>query len=79
MALRWSPEVAMTRKEIDYFLGSRLIARLATNDPSSYPSSYPRVTPVWYYWNGQFCLYRPWEEAGVHKEPAARPEVFSRC
>lgn len=52
MALRWHPRVAMPKEKIDYFLGGRLLARLATVSKDGYP----HVTPVWYYWDGN-CIF----------------------
>jgi nitroimidazol reductase NimA-like FMN-containing flavoprotein (pyridoxamine 5'-phosphate oxidase superfamily) len=53
MALRWNPEVNMSKEEIDYFLDGRLIARLSTigND------GFPNVAPVWYYWDGESIFF----------------------
>jgi hypothetical protein len=51
-ALAWSPQVSMSKEEIDDFLSGRWVARVATNSADGYPV----VTPLWYYWDGQ-CLY----------------------
>jgi hypothetical protein len=51
-ALAWSPEVAMSRREIDEFLSGRWVARLATIGADGYPHVYP----FWYYWDGE-CFY----------------------
>jgi uncharacterized pyridoxamine 5'-phosphate oxidase family protein len=48
-ALAWSPQVAMSREEIDEFLSGRWIARLATIGADGYPHVYP----FWYYWDGE--------------------------
>lgn len=50
--LAWHPEVDMSPEEIDDFLSGRWVARLATNGRDGYP----RVSPLWYYWDGK-CLY----------------------
>ena len=51
-ALAWSPQVAMSRQEIDEFLSGRWVARLATIGADGYPHVYP----FWYYWDGE-CFY----------------------
>jgi hypothetical protein len=51
-ALAWSPQVAMSREEINEFLSGRWVARVATIGADGYPHVYP----FWYYWDGE-CLY----------------------
>jgi len=54
MALRWNPEVNMSKEEIDYFLDGRgLIARLSTIGNHGFPN----VAPVWYYWNRESIFF----------------------
>jgi nitroimidazol reductase NimA-like FMN-containing flavoprotein (pyridoxamine 5'-phosphate oxidase superfamily) len=40
----------MSKDEIDRFLNNPLIARVATNRPDGYP----HVSPLWYYWDGEY-------------------------
>ena len=49
MSLTWSPDVAMTKEEIDSFLNEKLISRFT----SIRPDGYPHTTPLWYVWDGE--------------------------
>jgi nitroimidazol reductase NimA-like FMN-containing flavoprotein (pyridoxamine 5'-phosphate oxidase superfamily) len=49
MSLTWAPPVAMSKQEIDTFLGHKLVARLT----SIRPDGYPHTTPFWYVWDGE--------------------------
>ena len=53
MALRWNPEVKMSKEEIDDFLSGRLIARLSTIGKDGFPN----ISPVWYYWDGENIFF----------------------
>ena len=46
--MTWSPEVAMSKGEIDNFLNQKLVARLA----SIKKDSSVHITPLWYLWEG---------------------------
>jgi PPOX class probable F420-dependent enzyme len=43
-----TPENALSKEEIDEYLGRRLMARMSTMRASGYP----HVTPIWYHWDG---------------------------
>jgi nitroimidazol reductase NimA-like FMN-containing flavoprotein (pyridoxamine 5'-phosphate oxidase superfamily) len=44
----WSPQVAMSKEEIDSFLNEKNIARVATIRPDGTI----HMSPLWYYWDG---------------------------
>jgi hypothetical protein len=43
----------MSKEELDYFLGGRLVARLSTIDGDGFPT----ITPVWYLWDGTAIFF----------------------
>ncbi|MEM3031423.1 MAG: pyridoxamine 5'-phosphate oxidase family protein [Nitrososphaerota archaeon] len=45
----WSPEVAMTEKEINEFLNGKHVARVATIRPDGAV----HMSPLWYHWDGR--------------------------
>ena len=71
MALRWNPEVSMSKEEIDDFLNGRLIARLSTigND------GFPNISPVWYYWDGESIFF----DLGVNRANTKNLRRDPRC
>jgi nitroimidazol reductase NimA-like FMN-containing flavoprotein (pyridoxamine 5'-phosphate oxidase superfamily) len=71
MALRWNPEVNMSKDEIDYFLQGRLIARLSTIAKDGFPN----IAPVWYYWNGKDLFF----DLGVNRANTRNLRRDPRC
>lgn len=71
MALRWNPEVKMSKSEIDYFLDARLIARLSTIGSDGFPN----IAPVWYYWDGESIFF----DLGVSRANSRNLRRDPRC
>ncbi len=71
MALRWNPEVNMSKEEIDYFLDGRLIARLSTIGKDGFPN----IAPVWYYWDGESIFF----DLGVNRANTRNLRRDPRC
>lgn len=68
-ALAWSPQVAMSRQEIDEFLSSRWVARLATIGADGCPHVYP----FWYYWDGECCYLTATRTRGSYRDLKLNP------
>ncbi len=71
MALRWNPEVNMSKEELDYFLDGRLIARLSTNGKDGFPT----IAPFWYYWDGESIYF----DLGVNRTNTRNLTRDPRC
>jgi general stress protein 26 len=71
MALRWNPEVNMSKEEIDDFLNGRLIARLSTIGKDGFPN----ISPVWYYWDGESIFF----DLGVKRANTKNLRRNPRC
>jgi PPOX class probable F420-dependent enzyme len=61
MSLTWAPSIAMSKEEVDHFLGQKLVARLT----SIRPDGYPHTTPLWFVWDGEAL----WFEFGAGERP----------